>query len=157
ARELAYLARHIISTYPNYYKLFSEREFTHNKIRQTNRNPLLNMEIGADGLKTGYIRESGYSLVGSAVQNGLRLIVVVFGLRNEKERADEAKKLLEWGFHNFETSQIFDDGQTIADAKVYGGESGSVPLVAGRAIKLMFPRNGPRERLTARVTYSGPI
>src|SRR5204862_2032602 len=82
ARELAKLAQHIIATYPDYYKLYSEREFTWNRIRQYNRNPLLTMNIGADGLKTGYIRDSGYGLVGSAVQNGLRLIVVVDGLRS---------------------------------------------------------------------------
>jgi len=90
ARELAKLARHIIETYPDYYKYYSEREFTWNKIRQYNRNPLLNLNIGADGLKTGFTKEAGYGLVGSAVQNGLRLIVVVNGLRSEKERADEA-------------------------------------------------------------------
>jgi serine-type D-Ala-D-Ala carboxypeptidase (penicillin-binding protein 5/6) len=156
ARELAKLARHIILTYPEYYRLYGEKEFTFNKIRQTNRNPLLAMNIGADGLKTGFTREAGYGLVGSAVQNGLRLIVVVNGLKTEKERADEAKKLLEWGFHNFQSGTIFEDGQTIADAKVYGGEQGSVPLVAQKAVRLMTQR-GVRERISARVTYSGPV
>ncbi len=114
---MAKLARHIIRTYPDYYKLYGEREFTFNKIRQQNRNPLLAMNIGADGLKTGFTKEAGYGLVGSAVQNGLRLIVVVNGLKTEKERADEAKKLLEWGFHNFQAGLLFEDGQIIADAK----------------------------------------
>ena len=91
ARELAKLARHIIETYPEYYKYYGEREFTWNKIRQYNRNPLLALTIGADGLKTGFTKEAGYGLVGSAVQNGLRLIVVVNGLKSEKERADEEK------------------------------------------------------------------
>ena len=76
ARELAKLAQHIIRTYPESYKIYGEREFTWNKIRQQNRNPLLAMDIGADGLKTGFTKEAGYGLVGSAVQNGLRLIVV---------------------------------------------------------------------------------
>jgi D-alanyl-D-alanine carboxypeptidase (penicillin-binding protein 5/6) len=155
-RELAKLARHIIQTYPEYYRLYGEREYTFNKIRQFNRNPLLAMNIGADGLKTGFIREAGYGLVGSAVQNELRLIVVVNGLKSEKERADEAKKLIEWGFHNFQSGIIFEDGQTIADAKVYGGEQGSVPLIAPRAVRLMVPR-GVRERIIARVVYSGPV
>ena len=84
------LAQHIIQTYPEHYKLYGEREFTWNKIRQQNRNPLLAMDIGADGLKTGFTKEAGYGLVGSAVQNGLRLIVVVNGAKHEKERADEA-------------------------------------------------------------------
>ncbi len=100
-RELARLARHIILTYPDYYKLYAEREFTWNKIRQYNRNPLLALNIGADGLKTGYTKEAGYGLVASAEQNGLRLIVAVIGLRSEKERADEGKRLLEWGFQSF--------------------------------------------------------
>jgi serine-type D-Ala-D-Ala carboxypeptidase (penicillin-binding protein 5/6) len=155
-RELAKLARHIIATYPDYYRYYGEREFTFNKIRQLNRNPLLAMSIGADGLKTGFTREAGYGLVGSAVQNGLRLIVVVNGLRTEKERADEAKKLLEWGFHNFQSNLLFEEGQIISDAKVFGGEQSSVPLVAQRAVRMMVPRN-VREKIIARVVYSGPV
>src|SRR5205085_3024724 len=108
-RELAQLARHIIATYPEFYRLYGEREFTFNKIRQLNRNPLLAMNIGADGLKTGFTREGGYGLVGSAVQNGLRLIVAINGLRSEKERADEGKRLLEWSFNNVQSEVLFDD------------------------------------------------
>jgi D-alanyl-D-alanine carboxypeptidase (penicillin-binding protein 5/6) len=156
SRELAKLARHIIETYPEYYKYYSEREFTWNKIRQFNRNPLLPMNIGADGLKTGFTKEAGYGLVGSAVQNDLRLIVVVNGLRSEKERADEGKKLLEWGFHNFQSALLFPEGQDIAQAKLYGGARGHVPLVAQREVRLMVPR-GTREKIIARVVYSGPV
>ena len=103
-RELAKLARHIIQTYPEFYQLFGEREFTWNKIRQPNRNPLLTSLEGADGLKTGYTKEGGYGMVGSAVQNGTRLIVVINGLEDPEDRASEAKKMLEWGFRNFETA-----------------------------------------------------
>ena len=156
ARELAKLARHIIQTYPDYYKYYGEREFTWNKIRQFNRNPLLALTIGADGLKTGFTKEAGYGLVGSAVQNGLRLIVVVNGLKSEKERADESKKLLEWGFHNFQSGLLFADGQEIAYAKLYGGAKGHVPLKAAKEVTLMVPR-GSRERIIARVVYSGPV
>ena len=156
ARELARLARHIIATYPDYYRYYSERDFTFNKIRQPNRNPLLGMSIGADGLKTGFTREAGYGLVGSAVQGGMRLIVVVNGLKTEKERADEGKKLLEWGFHNFQANVLFEEGQTISDAKVFGGAQGYVPLVASGAVRLMMPRT-VRERIVARVIYSGPV
>jgi serine-type D-Ala-D-Ala carboxypeptidase (penicillin-binding protein 5/6) len=154
ARELGRLARHIILTYPEYYKIYGEREFTFNKIRQFNRNPLLALNIGADGLKTGFVREAGYGLVASAVQNDLRLIVVVNGLKSEKERSDEARRLLEWGFNNFASNTLFADGQVIAHAKVYG--SGLVPLVAGREVKLMSQR-GVRERIVARVVYTGPV
>jgi D-alanyl-D-alanine carboxypeptidase (penicillin-binding protein 5/6) len=155
-RELARLAHHIIKTYPESYRLYGEHEFTWNKIRQFNRNPLLTMNIGADGLKTGFIKEAGYGLVGSAVQNGLRLIVVVNGLKSEKERADEAKRILEWGFHNFQLSPLFAEGETVAQAKVYGGTQGSIALVADRPVSLMVPR-GVREKIIARVVYSGPI
>jgi D-alanyl-D-alanine carboxypeptidase (penicillin-binding protein 5/6) len=156
ARELGKLAQHLIKTYPEQYKLYSEREYTFNKIRQFNRNPLLAMNIGADGLKTGFTKEAGYGLVGSAVQNGLRLIVVVNGLKTEKERADEAKRLLEWGFHNFQLNLLFEEGQIIADAKTFGGDQRNVPLVAQRPVRLMMAR-GVRERIVARVVYSGPV
>src|ERR1700730_18498631 len=156
ARELAKLARQIIRTYPDYYPIYGEPEFTWNKIRQLNRNPLLTMNIGADGLKTGFIKDAGYGLVGSAVQNGMRLIVVVNGAKTDKERAEEAKKLLEWGFHNFQSEALFAEGQTIADAKLYGGERGSVPLVADRVVSLMVSRVA-QNKIIARVVYTGPV
>jgi serine-type D-Ala-D-Ala carboxypeptidase (penicillin-binding protein 5/6) len=156
ARELALLARHIVLTYPDYYHLYGESEFTWNKIRQMNRNPLLAMNIGADGLKTGFIKEAGYGLVGSAVQNGIRLIVVINGAKTDKERAEEAKKLIEWGFHNFRAEPLFAEGQTIAEAKTYGGERSHVPLTADRVVSLMVSRTA-REKIIARVVYSGPV
>jgi D-alanyl-D-alanine carboxypeptidase (penicillin-binding protein 5/6) len=155
-RELAKLAQFIIQTYPEQYKTYGEREFTWNKIRQQNRNPLLAMNIGADGLKTGFTREAGYGLVGSAVQNGLRLIVVVNGAKSEKERADEAKKLLQWGFSGFESRLLFAEGQTVAEAKLFGGAKGRVSLTGKGPIKLMVPRGAP-ERITAKMVYTGPV
>ena len=155
-RELAMLARHIILDYPEYYKIFGQTEFTWNKIRQQNRNPLLGAVDGADGLKTGFTKEAGYGLVGSAVQNGLRLIVVINGAKDAKERADEGKKLLEWGFRTFEQRNLFAEGQIIGSAKVYGGASGSVPLLADGIVKLMVPKNGG-EKLIARIAYRGPV
>src|ERR1700682_1246579 len=106
-RELAKLARYIIQTYPEFYKLFGEREFTWNKIRQQNRNPLLTSLEGADGLKTGYTKEGGYGMVGSAVQNGLRLIVVVNGLAAPDDTGCEGNEMLEWGYRNFEARTLF--------------------------------------------------
>ena len=155
-RELATLARQIIRTYPDEYKIFGEREFTWNKIRQQNRNPLLTLNIGADGLKTGFIKEAGYGLVGSAVQNGMRLIVVVHGAKNEKERVDEAKKLLDWGFRSFEARVLFAEGQTVAEAKLYGGEKGAVALTGKGPIVLMVQRAGG-DRLSAKLVYTGPV
>jgi D-alanyl-D-alanine carboxypeptidase (penicillin-binding protein 5/6) len=156
ARELAKLARHLIQDYPEFYHYYGQREFTWNKIRQQNRNPLLAMGIGADGLKTGYTVEGGYGLVGSALQNGLRLIVVVNGLKSAKERAEEARKLLEWGFRTFEARLLFAEGQTVGEAKVYGGDHGYVPLIGSRPISLMVPR-GSGERIIAKVVYQGPV
>jgi D-alanyl-D-alanine carboxypeptidase (penicillin-binding protein 5/6) len=156
-RELAKLARHVILTYPDFYKLFGEKEFTWNKIRQQNRNPLLNSLEGADGLKTGYTKEGGYGMVGSAVQNGIRLIVVVNGLEDPDDRASEAKKMLEWGFRNFEVRTLIAADQTVGYAKVFGGASRSVKLTSPEPIKVMVPKNGGSERLIARIVYNGPV
>ena len=155
-RELAKLARHIILTYPEQYKLFNEREFTWNKIRQQNRNPLLNSLTGADGLKTGFTKEGGYGMVGSAVQNGTRLLVVINGLDDPDDRAQEAKKMLEWGFRNFEARPLFAENQQVGYAKVFGGESRSVKLTSPQAVKVMVPKNGS-EKLIARIVYNGPV
>ena len=155
-RDMAELARHLMQTYPDFYPDFAEREFTWNNIRQQNRNPLLGMGINADGLKTGETGEAGFNLVGSAIQDNFRLIVVVTGAKTDKERADEAKKLLDLGFHGFESRVIFAEGQTIGAAKVFGGNMGYVPLVAPGLIKVMMPRNST-DRLIARIVYTGPL
>jgi D-alanyl-D-alanine carboxypeptidase (penicillin-binding protein 5/6) len=155
-RELSKLARHIIQTYPDFYKLFGEREFTWNKIRQQNRNALLNSLEGADGLKSGFTKDGGYGLVGSAVQNGMRLIVVVNGLDDPDDRVTEAKKLLEWGFRNFEARTLFAAQQPVGYAKVFGGESRSVKLTSPEPIKVMVQKNGS-DKLIARIVYSGPV
>ena len=156
AREMAELARHIIHTYPDFYQYFGQRDFTWNNIHQQNRNPLLGMGIGADGLKTGETSEAGFNLVGSAVQDNFRLIVVVTGAKSDKERADEAKKLLEFGFHDFQARVLFAEGQTVGDAKVFGGDRSYVPLIAPGIVKVMLPRNNS-QRLLARIVYMGPV
>jgi D-alanyl-D-alanine carboxypeptidase (penicillin-binding protein 5/6) len=155
-RELSMLARYVIQTYPEFYKLFGEKEFTWNKIRQQNRNPLLNSLDGADGLKTGYTKEGGYGMVGSAVQNGSRLIVVVNGLEDPDDRATEAKKMLEWGFRNFEARPLFAAQQPIGYAKVFGGDSRSVKLISPKPVEVMVQKNGT-DKLIARVVYNGPV
>jgi serine-type D-Ala-D-Ala carboxypeptidase (penicillin-binding protein 5/6) len=155
-RELAKLARYIVETYPEFYKLFGEREFTWNKIRQQSRNPLLLSLEGADGLKTGYTKEGGYGMVASAVQNGIRLIVVINGLDDPDDRVSEAKKMLEWGFRNFEVRTLFAPQQPVGYAKVFGGESRSVKLASSEPIKVMVQKNGT-DKLIARVIYNGPV
>ncbi len=155
-RDLGKLALHLIRAYPDYYKYFSIPELTWSKVRQTNRNPLLDIGIGADGLKTGFIKESGYGLVGSAEQNGQRLVVVVQGARTEKERLDDAKRLLEWGFKAFGERLLFSANSPVVYAKVFGGTSGTVPLIGRQNINLLA-QQGANERLLARVYYDGPL
>jgi serine-type D-Ala-D-Ala carboxypeptidase (penicillin-binding protein 5/6) len=155
-RELAGLARHIIRTYPNFYHIYGEHEFIWNKIRQQNRNPLLTMNIGADGLKTGFTQDGGYGLVGSVVQNDLRLIVVVNGLKTAKDRAEEAKKLVEFGFRGFDQRSLFPAGEVVGYARLFGGASLSVGLVGEGAIGVLMPKNS-QDRLAAKIVYSGPV
>ncbi len=156
ARELAMLADHLIRTYPKLYAYYKEAEFTWNKIRQKNRNPLLGAGLGVDGLKTGYTKESGYGIVLSAMREGQRLVMVLGGMKSKKERATEARKLLGWGFRTFELLSLFDEDEPVGEARVYGGESSRVPLVGEGAIKLLVPR-GSRDRLKARIVYQGPV
>lgn len=156
ARDMAILADYVIRSYPELYKYFAEKEFTWNKIKQANRNPLLSMNIGADGLKTGNIDSSGYGIVGSAVENGQRLILALYGAQTAKERASEALKLFLWGFRSFETKLIFKAGEAIGKAKIYGGNISEVPLVATSDVRVLVPRSAA-ERLNGRVVYLGPL
>ena len=155
-RDMAELARHVMQGYPDLYPYFGQRDFTWDNIHQQNRNPLLGMGIGADGLKTGETAEAGFNLVGSAVQDNLRLIVVVTGAKSDKERSEEAHKLLDFGFHGFQAKILFAEGQTIGEAKVFGGDRSYVPLVGPGTIKVMMPRDS-NQRLLARIVYTGPV
>jgi len=156
ARDLAKLSQHIIETYPEFYRIYSEREFTWNKIRQQNRNPLLGEYPGADGLKTGYLEESGYALAGTAVQNDQRLILVISGTKTMRDRGMEARKLLDYGFRSFDARQIFARDEVVGEARVFGGDRGGVPLVSPKPIRVLLPR-GSNERIVARIVYNGPI
>jgi D-alanyl-D-alanine carboxypeptidase (penicillin-binding protein 5/6) len=156
AREMAKLALYVIKTYPDYYKYFGEKEFTWNNIRQQNRNPLLTMSIGADGLKTGNIEKNDFGLVGSAVEDGRRLIVAVYGAKTAKERAEEARKLLQWGFRNFEEKDLYKAGEPIGPAQVYGGTKGSIELVSKTDVKVLLPRSSS-EKLSGKIVYEGPV
>jgi serine-type D-Ala-D-Ala carboxypeptidase (penicillin-binding protein 5/6) len=156
ALELALLARHIITTYPEFYKFFGLKEFTWSKIRQLNRNPLLTMDIGADGVMTASVDESGYGLVGSAVQNGQRLIIIVNGLKTASDRSEESRKLLNWGFRSFDAKTLFQAGELVGAASVFGGAQGEVPLVAEAPVKV-FAARGTAEKLIAKIVYKGPL
>jgi D-alanyl-D-alanine carboxypeptidase (penicillin-binding protein 5/6) len=155
-RDLAKLAIHVIRTYPEFMKYYSQPEFTWNNIRQQNRNPLLAMGLGADGMKTGFIKESGYGLVGTAVQGGHRLVLAINGAKSIKDRADEARKLLEWGFRAFDSRLLFAEGKTVSEARVFGGERSRVPVVGQGPIRLLVPR-GTADKLVVRMVYQGPL
>jgi serine-type D-Ala-D-Ala carboxypeptidase (penicillin-binding protein 5/6) len=155
-RDLARLTAHIIREYPDYFPYYSQHDFTWNKIKQQNRNPLLDMGIGADGMKTGYVKESGYGLVGTSVQNDIRLIVVVNGSAGMKERGEDARKLLEWGYKNFEPRPLVKEGAVVAEASVFGGDHGRVPLVTKQALRVFLPK-GAGDRMLVRVVYTGPL
>jgi D-alanyl-D-alanine carboxypeptidase (penicillin-binding protein 5/6) len=155
-RDMVRLADHIIRTYPEPYKLFSQREMLWNRVKQQNRNPLLTMDMGADGLKTGFLEEPGYSLVGSAVQNGQRLVVAMSGLKTARDRQIEAKKLIDWGFRSFEVKTLIDKGVEVGEAQVFGGERSGVALLTKSEVRLPLPR-GAIERMSARIVYRGPV
>ena len=156
ARDMAMLALHVIATYPVYYKYFGEKEFIWNAIRQLNRNPLLTMELGADGLKTGNIDDSGFGLVGSAVQNGQRLVLALYGEKTAKDRADEARKILQWGFRSFDAKTMFEKDEIVGYARVFGGAQAETPLVAAEPVRILVQRSAT-ERFTGRIVYQGPL
>jgi D-alanyl-D-alanine carboxypeptidase (penicillin-binding protein 5/6) len=156
AHDIARLARHMIRDLGAYYHYFAETEFTWNGIRQANRNPLLYLNVGADGLKTGHTLASGYGLVGSALRNGERLILVVNGLNSEKQRADESRRLLELGFREFKSYALLAAGAEVEKAPVFNGEAKSVSLVVKDPVKVMMMRSS-RPNMKVTVHYQAPL
>jgi len=155
-RELVQLGLYIWKTYPEFYKYYSQRDFTWNKITQRNRNPLLAMDIGADGMKTGFTEESGYAIVGSVSRDGRRIFAALSGMTSDRERAEEARKLLDWGMRSFEKTELFADGEVVAEAGVYGGAKSGVALKAKGPVSILVPITN-KDRFNARIIYDGPI
>ena len=155
-RDLSKLARYIIREYPQYYRYYKEAEFEWNNIKQSNRNPLLKMNIGADGMKTGYTEASGFAIVGTAVREDKRLITVLSGMTSKRQRAEEARKILDWGFRAFEKISLFDTNEIIGQANVYGGEKSGVDVVGKGPVEIYLPI-GNRDKLRARIVYTGPL
>ncbi len=156
ALDLARLSRHIIAEHPEYYALYGEEEFTYNGIRQFNRNPLLGLFEGADGLKTGRTSDAGYGLAATAERDGVRRIVVFNGMDSERDRASEAERLMRAALSEFRVERIVESGAVIADAEVYLGRSSTVPLRVTQSLEL----GGHRRDLssfTAEVVYQSPI
>ena len=156
ARDMAMLAWRTIEDFPEFYHYYEEKVFTYNGIRQSNRNPLLYENIGADGLKTGHTEVSGYGLTGSMKRDDRRLILVVNGLPSVRARSGEAERLLSWGFREFDNYALFDAGESVAEAEVWLGKSPAVPLVIDDSLVITLPRKA-RPQMTVNVVYDGPI
>jgi serine-type D-Ala-D-Ala carboxypeptidase (penicillin-binding protein 5/6) len=156
-RDLSVLARHIIRNYPEFHTIFAQKEFTYRKHRFINRNPLLFLNIGADGMKTGFIKESGYSMVATARQGERKLIAVVTGLQTANDRRDETKRMLEWGFKAFTEVKLFDAGEKVADARVWGGDRFYIPVVGNGDVIIVLPKFPANQKLKADVIYNYPL
>ena len=148
--DLAILARHIIKEFPELYHYFSQKEFVYNNIKQGNRNPLLYTMKGADGLKTGHTEEAGFCLAASATKGERRLIEVMSGMSSNRERSEEAERLMSWGFREFNNFKILTKGQTVATAKVWYGKEDSVNLtVADDVLKTVHMSQQDNVKATA--------
>lgn len=154
--DLAILARHIIKEFPEYYHLFSEKEFTYNGIRQGNRNPLLYSLKGADGLKTGHTSEAGFCLTGTAVRNDRRLIEVMTGLESNKQRSEETESLMTWGFANFDNYKFFTKNQIMAEVPVWYGTSKSVAAVVPEEV-IKTIKKSAKSKYGAKMIYDEPL
>lgn len=156
ARDLAILATILIRDHSAFYPIFAERSFTWNGIQQSNRNPLLFANFGADGLKTGHTSQSGYGLVASAELNGRRIIMVLNGLRDARHRAQEARSMLNWSLRSFASEVLFDGEKVVLDIPVWHGADQRIALVPAKQIKAIIPRVGQRS-VAATVTYNNPV
>jgi D-alanyl-D-alanine carboxypeptidase (penicillin-binding protein 5/6) len=155
--DIALLARHLIRTYPDFYQLFALKEFPYRTHKFYNRNPLLGLVAGADGLTIGFSKESGYGIVGSAKQDNRRLIVVVSGCSSADERRDDARRLLEWGLRSFEEMKLYEAGEIVSHARVWGGERMFVPLTGESDINVWLPRSPASQKVRASIVYNWPL
>jgi D-alanyl-D-alanine carboxypeptidase (penicillin-binding protein 5/6) len=158
-KDLGLLAQRLIEEFPEYYPIFSETEFNYKDrapANANNRNPLLKLGIGADGLKTGHTQESGYGLVGSVVQGDRRIIFAISGMASEQERAEEAERIATWAFRQFSLKTVVKAGTRIAEAEVFMGADTRVGLVPASDLRLLIPALA-HDGLTAEVQYMGPL
>ncbi len=161
ARDIATLSRRIIRDFPEYYKMFSETEFSFSGIKQGNRNPLLYKGFDADGLKTGYTQASGYGLVASVVRNKRRLLLVANGFKSIRRRSSESARLLDWGFRETKSYELFKKGdkikgQKIENADVWLGKTKKIALAYGKDLTLTMSRKA-RQSLKVKISYKNPI
>lgn len=156
ARDLAKLAQLTAERFPEYYHYYSEKTFVFNGIKQSNRNPLIYKDMGADGLKTGHTQESGYGLVASAERQGRRLVLVTNGLASKKMRSTESERLLEWGFREFGNYDLFKAGDVVTNADVWLGQKPSVSLLIEEDLTLTLPKKA-RRNMKVKVSFEGPV
>ncbi|HLQ18439.1 MAG TPA: D-alanyl-D-alanine carboxypeptidase family protein, partial [Tabrizicola sp.] len=158
-RDLGILAQHLIEDFPDYYPIFAETEFNYKDrapANSRNRNPLLELGVGADGLKTGHTSEAGYGLVGSAKQGDRRVIFVITGLATDTARAEEAERIVSWAFRQFSEKTVAKAGTRVAEAEVHMGASDTVGLVPAEDVRLLVPAL-VQDSVTAEVVYNGPL
>lgn len=156
ARDLATLAGAIIRNFPEHYRIYSQREFTYNDIRQYNRNTLLGEDPSVDGLKTGYTREAGYGLVASAKRNGMRLISVVMGTDSTNARKRETRSLLNYGFRFYETARVLEGGEELEKPRVWKGAADYLSVGVADDLLLTLPR-GKRKTVIRELVLDDPI
>ncbi|TNC74578.1 D-alanyl-D-alanine carboxypeptidase family protein [Rubellimicrobium roseum] len=159
ARDLGILAEHLIEDFPDLYTIFAEQEFDYDgraPANTRNRNPILGLVPGADGLKTGHTQEAGYGLVGSAVQDDRRVIFVVTGLPSEEARRTESERIVNWAFRQFALRDVGEAGNRIAEAEVWMGAQPSVGLVLPEDLSILIPITGS-DGVEASVSYQGPL
>ncbi|MGH1448906.1 D-alanyl-D-alanine carboxypeptidase family protein [Halopseudomonas sp.] len=156
ARDMATMAKAIIRDDPEHYKIYKEKEFVWNGIRQPNRNLMLWRDSTVDGLKTGHTEEAGYCLVASAERDGMRLVSVVMGTSSEQARAAETQKMLTWGFRFFETKTFYEPGQVLSQARVWAGVENEVALGLADGLVMTMPK-GQAEKLEAGITMNSTI
>lgn len=157
--DLGILADRLIRDFPEYYGYFAQKEFAYDgraPQNRFNRNPLLNLGIGADGLKTGHTEEAGFGLVGSAVQGDRRVVFVVTGLASEQERAQEAERIVNWAFRQFVEKTVIKKGERLAQAPVWLGDASRVDLVASKDLTLLLPSTN-RDQVNVSLEYKSPI
>lgn len=156
AYDLAMLAQAIINDYPENYPLYAEKHFTYNNIRQPNRNSLLWRDDSVDGLKTGHTEEAGYCLVASAKRNDTRFIAVVMGTNSSEARAQEIQKMLNYGFRYYESERLFQSGQELIEARVWGGQTDQLSVGMTEDVYVTIPR-GSRNDLESTVDLDSVI
>lgn len=154
-RDIAILAHRIIQDFPEYYHYDSEKTFKYNNIEQGNRNPLVQKGL-ADGLKTGHTEAGGYGLAASTLRNDRRVILVLNGMNTMRERSEEAVRLMDWSFGNFDDVTLFSAGDVVDQAPVWLGETATVPLVGGKDLVVTMPRNWQKSA-KVQISYDAPI